>query len=186
MILYVNGDTHAMAAEAANNYKVASEDPVLIYLGNLPHPANLSISWAKNLSLAIRAGLYCEATLDATVETIITSTRNWIDKSKDGDMLIIIQWPLTQEHEEILQFHKELTSKNIKHIFFNSVDNFGNIQNQYDWGSNYIEPYSNSYTTILKNAKIETVSPISEHFGKDGHTFWNRFLLNHIIKHKFI
>lgn len=187
MILYVNGDSHAMAACAVNNYKVASDDPLLAHLGKLPHPENLAASWAKNLSLAIRSGLHCEATIDSTIDTIIVSSRDYIKTAKLTDILIIIQWPATiDDHEKIWKFHQELDKKNIKHIFFNSVNTFANIRYRQDWGSNFIEPYNDSYTSIIKNAKIETVSPESEYFGKDGHAFWNRFLLNHIIKHKFI
>jgi hypothetical protein len=75
MLIYVNGDGHASAAQAVNQYLTAGEDPSLMYMGRLPHPENLAVSWGKLLSLALKAGLLCEAGPDNTIDTIIASTR---------------------------------------------------------------------------------------------------------------
>ena len=56
MILYVNGDSHAAGAEAVNPHAFAEDDPELYYLGRLPHPENLQVTWGKLLSLALNAG----------------------------------------------------------------------------------------------------------------------------------
>ena len=85
-----------------------------------------------------------------------------------------------QAHKEIWEFHNELQDQNIKHIFFNSEQP---VSDQHDWGTNYIRE---TYTAKIQDAKIETVSPNSKHFGKNGHSIWNRFLLNHIITNNFI
>ena len=52
MILYVNGDSHTAAAEAVNSYSFAEDDPALFYMGRVPHPANIAISWGKLLGLS--------------------------------------------------------------------------------------------------------------------------------------
>jgi hypothetical protein len=180
MLLYVNGDGHASAAEAINQYKTAGEDPNLTYMGKLPHPENVAISWGKMLSLALRAGLLCEAGTDNTIDTIIASTKKYIEE-KGTDSLVIIQWPDTTDNEDKLwAFHKELDVQNVKHIFFNSSVP---VTKQYDWGTNYI---IETYKSKLESANIETVSPNSDYFGKDGHSVWNRFLINYVITHKFI
>jgi hypothetical protein len=114
------------------------------------------------------------------VDTIISSTEAWLKEKSKAD-LIVIQWPATPEDEEkIWQLHQKLTDQNIKHIFFNSSQT---ISNRFDWGNNYI---IDTYEGKLHSANLETVSPNSKHFGKDGHSFWNRFLLNYIITNKFI
>jgi hypothetical protein len=180
MILYVNGDSHTTAAEASNQYTVASEDSKFLYLGLLPHPENLAVSWGKLLSVTLRASFHCGAFSSHDVATIINSTKSWLEEKGKAD-LVIIQWPATTSDEEkIWQFHQELTNQNIKHIFFNSNQT---VSNQFDWANNYI---TDTYEGKLQSANLETVSPNSKHFGKDGHSFWNRFLLNYIITNKFI
>lgn len=95
----------------------------------------------------------------------------------------------TQEaHEKIWQFHCELKQANVKHIFFNGNNHFGSILDKKDWGNNYIDPYdpAGTYDSRIKAAGIQTVSPNSWHFGRDGHAFWNRFMLNYIMTKGFI
>jgi len=104
--------------------------------------------------------------------------------------IIDINWQQkTQEaHDQIWQFHQELAEQNIAHIFFNGNNDFSKSQNRYDWGANYIGPYdpAMTYNAQIRAAGINTVSPKSWHFGKDGHSWWSRYMLNYIIKHKFI
>jgi len=180
MLIYVNGDGHASAAEAVNQYCFAGQDPNLLYMGRLPHPENLAVSWGKLLSLALKAGLLCEAGPDTTIDTILVSTRKYIE-DKGTDALIIIQWPDTTDNEhKIWELHTELDAQKVKHIFFNSAIP---VSQKYDWGLSYI---IDTYKFKIESANIETVAPNSDYFGKDGHSVWNRFLLNYVIKHKFI
>ena len=180
MILYVNGDGHAPAAEAVNQYKTGGEDPNLPHLGRLPHPENLSVSWGKLLSLTLRAGLQCDATVDNTVDSIIDTTTKWVDE-KGTDAFVIIQWPdTTNDEDKIWLFHQDLVNRNVNHIFFNSTTP---VSEKYNWGRNYI---TDTYTSKIQYSKIETVAPNSDYFGKDGHSVWNRFILNYIISYKFI
>lgn len=91
-------------------------------------------------------------------------------------------------HEEIWKFHQELTDQNIKHVFFNGNNSFKDIKDQKDWGTSYIEPYNpeKTFDAVIRSAGIDTVAPDSWHFGKDGHRFWNRFMLQYIIENKII
>jgi len=180
MILYINGDSHTTAAEAVNQYIVAGDDQKLIHLGRLPHPENLAVSWGKLLSLSLRAGFHCEAFSNNTVDEILKATYKWLKEKGSAD-LIIIQWPAKLEDEKkIWKLHQTLNKQKIKHIFFNSNQT---VSNQFDWGNNYI---TDTYEGKLQSSNLETVSPNSKHFSKDGHAVWNRFLLNYIIAQKFI
>ena len=187
MILYVNGSTHTMAAESVTPYTIANDDPTMTHLGKLPHPSNLASSWGKMLSVALRAGFQCGASIDNTVDKIINDATVWTN-SQHQESIVIIEWPdVTPDYEDkIWQFHKKLDNQNIKHIFFNS--NTSCTDYSYDWNYAYISPtgVDGTYERRLQLANIETVSPTSKHFGKDGHVFWNRFLLNYIITHDFI
>lgn len=93
-----------------------------------------------------------------------------------------------QAHDEIWAFHQELQDQNIQHIFFNGNSDFSQITDQKDWGISYIDPYNpkGTFNAHLEAESIDTVAPNSWHFGKDGHSFWHRFMLQYIIKNKLI
>lgn len=93
-----------------------------------------------------------------------------------------------QAHDEIWQFHQELVDQNIPHVFFNGNNDFSKIQDRKDWGISYIGPYdpAQTYHAQLQAAGIETVSPKSYHYGRDGHAWWFKLLLNYIIQNKFV
>jgi len=108
-------------------------------------------------------------------------------------------------HNDIWDLHQELLNQEIPHIFFNGNTDFSIIGNaQYegrpgkrasmageikkDWGTSYLGPYdpAMTYNAQIRAAGIETVSPKSWHFGKDGQAWWSRYMLDYIIKHKFV
>ena len=95
----------------------------------------------------------------------------------------------TQEaHDQIWAFHKELQDQEIRHIFFNGNTDFSKIKDQKVWDMCYVAPYEPTMTfdAIVRKQGIETVAPNSYHFGKDAHSFFNRFMLQYIITNKFI
>lgn len=104
--------------------------------------------------------------------------------------VIDTNWQLKTEqaHNEIWEFHQELEAQGIRHIFFNGNNDFSKITNHRDWNNTYIGPYDPAltYNAVIRADGIETVAPNSWHFGRDGHATWNRFILNYIIKNKFI
>jgi hypothetical protein len=93
-----------------------------------------------------------------------------------------------QAHQDIWEFHQELESKNVRHIFFNGNNDFGPLTERQDWGSSYIGPYDPKLTFnyLIQDQGIQTVAPNSWHFGKDGHSYFNRFMLQYIINNKLI
>lgn len=101
-----------------------------------------------------------------------------------------VDWSTVQNqaHNEIWQFHRELDSKGIKHVFFNGNSNFATQPNHYDWGNCYIGPYDalQTYDLVLKNNGFKTVNPQSWHFGPEGHSFWARFVLQYLQDHNFV
>ena len=93
-----------------------------------------------------------------------------------------------QAHDEIWQFHQALKKQNIRHIFFNGNNDFSKITKKKKWGANYIGPYDpkSTYDAVIRLRGIDTVMPGSWHFGQDGHSEFHRFMLDYIIKNKFI
>ena len=234
MILYVNGDSHTAAAEAVNPHAFAMDDRPLFYLGRAPHPDNLSVSWGKLLSLALRCGFHCNAESASSNARILRTTRAWLAEQKNNlqDILVVIQWSTWEReeweyngvtyqvngsgidhvppeaaeryrdyiigldwrqkaleaHNDIWKFHNELKKQNIPHIFFNGNNDFSSITDQKDWGISYIGPYdpASTYHAQLQAAGIKTVMPDSYHYGRDGHSWWFKYLLNYIMDNKFI
>jgi hypothetical protein len=70
----------------------------------------------------------------------------------------------------------------------NGNNDFSKIAKQKKWGTDYIGPYdpAQTYDAIIRAKGIETVAPNSYHFGKDGHSFFHRFMLQYIIANKYI
>ena len=102
MILFVNGDSHAAAAEAVNPHAFAEDDADLAYLGRTPHPANLAVSWGRRLSETLKAGFHCAAESASSNARILRTTRDWLSQQVTyDDVLVIIQWS-TWEREEWL------------------------------------------------------------------------------------
>ena len=234
MILYVNGDSHAAAAEAVNPHAFAEDDGNYFSLGRQPHPDNLEVSWANHLSRTLSSVLYLDAESASSNTRIMRTTRAWLAKRADviHDILVVIQWSTwereeweydgvtyqvngsgidhvppeavdryksfvinldwdkkTQEaHDEIWAFHQELKKQHIRHIFVNGNNDFSKIAKQEKWGTDYIGPYdpAQTYDALIRAQGIETVTPNSYHFGKDGHSFFHRFMLQYIIVNKYI
>ena len=89
-------------------------------------------------------------------------------------------------HENIWDFHQELNELGIKHIFFNGNNTFSDIEDKQDWGSSYIDPYGTVTFDSVISETCETVSPISYHYGPDGHRKFTQFLTKYIIDNKMV
>jgi hypothetical protein len=111
-------------------------------------------------------------------------------KERYKQFVVNVDWKSCTEqwHTKIWEFHKELESKGIKHIFFNGNNDFSRIQNKLDWGTSYIGPYdpTQTFNAILTKSGHETVAPNSWHFGKTAHSFFHRFLLQYIISNRLM
>jgi hypothetical protein len=101
VILYVNGDSHTAAAEAVSPAAFA-EDEGYPELGRQPHPANLAISWGRQLANKLRVDFVCDAESAASNYRIIRTTRDWMKNLHPWKSAVaIIQWS-TWEREEWL------------------------------------------------------------------------------------
>jgi hypothetical protein len=112
----------------------------------------------------------------------------WQQKYKEFVANIDWQAKTNQAHQDIWEFHQELKFKNIRHIFFNGNNDFGPLTERKDWGPSYIGPYDPQLTFnyLIQDQGIQTVAPNSWHFGKDGHSYFHRFMLQYIINNKLI
>lgn len=103
MILYVNGDSHAAAAEAVNPHAFAEDDGDLLYLGRLPHPENLAVSWGRTMADALKYTFKCDAESAASNDRILRTTQEWMEDRNDLDqMLMVIQWSTWERTEWLI------------------------------------------------------------------------------------
>lgn len=99
MILYVNGDSHSAGAEAVNSFAFANDDPKFHFLGRLPHPANLEVSYSQQLANLLGYELHCDAESASSNSRILRTTREYLKENRPD--LIIIGWS-TWERDEWL------------------------------------------------------------------------------------
>jgi hypothetical protein len=101
MILYVNGNSHAAAAEAVNAHSWACDDGALWQCGREPHPDNARASFGCELANHLWAVLELQAQAGCSNARIMRTTRQWIDQNPDliGQCFMVIQWT-TWEREE--------------------------------------------------------------------------------------
>ena len=113
-------------------------------------------------------------------------------KQKYKEYVVGVDWQqkTEQAHNDIWEFHQELLDQNIKHVFLNGNNHFDNIKSKQrrQWGSSYIGPYDpkQTYNYLIQDQGIQTVAPNSWHFGRDGHSYFHRFMLQYIINNKLI
>jgi hypothetical protein len=104
MFVYVNGDSHAAAAEAAVPYGWAEDDPLFYGLGKRPHPENERVSFGCTIANQLNAILQCDAQSGASNTRIIRTTEQFIDNvTRTEDLFIIIQWSTWEREEWVIE-----------------------------------------------------------------------------------
>lgn len=91
-------------------------------------------------------------------------------------------------HQRIWQWHQQLKSQGIRHIFFNGNSHFAGLTERLDWQDHYLSPYGPDHTfdRTLKINGFKSVRPNSWHFGPDAHCFWADYMLQYMLDHDLI
>jgi hypothetical protein len=105
MILYVNGDSHAAAAECVNAHAWACDDGLYWSMGQQPHPDNLRASFGCELANHLGAVLICDAQAGCSNDRIIRTTRSWIEQNSSvlHDSFLVLQWTTWEREEWVYQ-----------------------------------------------------------------------------------
>ena len=209
MILYVNGDSHSqgMGVHLHESYPVivakefgldivneaqtgASNARILRtskeYLASQQTPDLVIIGWStwereewqyENTYFNVNSSGH-----DPLPKILEHSYKKWVIEQTPE----MLNKKSSHWHKEIFQFHKELLQKNIKHIFFNCMYNFFQIEDKLDWDMNFIGPYDNdsSYYWWLTQQGYE--SDKWYHFRASGHQAWGDRLISYIKEHKLL
>ena len=106
------------------------------------------------------------------------------------DYIVGIDWnqKTQQAHQNIWDMHLYLKELGLRHLFFSGHSTFSDIQNHFDWGINYMYPYSreNSYHNWLKNNGGTYSNAQSYHFDAKSHRLWADFVLHYINDNNLI
>ena len=209
MILYVNGDSHSqgMGVHLHESYPVivakefgldivneaqtgASNARILRtskeYLASQQTPDLVIIGWStwereewqyENTYFNVNSSGH-----DPLPKILEHSYKKWVIEQTPE----MLNKKSSHWHKEIFQFHKELLQKNIKHVFFNCMYNFFQIEDKLDWDINFIGPYDNdsSYYWWLTQQGYE--SDKWYHFRASGHQAWGDRLISYIKEHKLL
>ena len=209
MILYVNGDSHSQGV----GVQIDESYPVIIAKEFGLDIVNEAQSGASNARILRTSKEYLAS--QQTPDLIVIGWSTWereewqyentyynVNSSGHDPLPKILEhsykkWVIEQTpeilnkksshwHKEIFQFHKELLQKNIKHIFFNCMYNFFQIEDKLDWDINFIGPYDNdsSYYWWLTQQGYE--SDKWYHFRASGHQAWGNRLISYIKEHKLL
>jgi hypothetical protein len=115
VIVYVNGDSHAAAAEAVNPHAFAEDDGFYWGLGRQPHPDNLRVSFGCELANHLNAVLECGAESASSNARIMRTSHEWLTNHHAD--LVVIQWS-TWEREEWLYHdtYYQVNASGIDHV----------------------------------------------------------------------
>jgi hypothetical protein len=101
-----------------------------------------------------------------------------------------VDWQRVTEfwHDTIWDFHQELISQGVRHVFFNGNNTFSRVSNRHRWGPNYIGPYDPAATfdQMIKAAGHGPVRQNSWHFGPEGHRFWAGYMLQYLLDNNMV
>ena len=122
MILYINGDEHSAAAEAAVPYVNAEENFDLWWMGDTPNPENVKVSFGNVLAHVLKARLTIEAKRGQTNEQIIAATKKFFGANAIREQVVaIISLPFL-DHDQFSEFGQYLKNIDVKHIIYPTSD----------------------------------------------------------------
>ena len=136
MILYVNGDSHTAAAEAVNSCAFAEDDSNLVYMGRLPHPANLAVSWGRILADSLKATFKCDAESASSNDRILRTTRQWLANTArpPREILLIIQWSTWERQEWLINgVWYQVNASGVDSVPENHRDRYRQFIGEIDW-----------------------------------------------------
>ena len=100
MILYVNGDSHAAAAESVNPHAWAIDDPEYWDRGQEPHPDNNRVSFGSYLSQLLDCDYFNNSQAGGSNARIVRTTREWLhNQPRVQDVFVVIQWSTWERRE---------------------------------------------------------------------------------------
>ena len=135
LTLYVNGDSHAAAAECVNPYSWAIDDELYWGLGRQPHPDNARVSFGCELANHLNAILELDAQSGGSNQRIMRTTRNWLDQQHRVDnTFVVIQWSTWERQEWFYQGEWwQVNASGIDHVPLELQEQYQEFVISIDW-----------------------------------------------------
>lgn len=104
-------------------------------------------------------------------------------KEKYKNYVLDLDWDIVTQaaHHKIYEFHLELESLQIPHLFFNTFNYFKNCKSL-DWKNSFISPYDSNMTYYNWLAQNGYKSKPSYHYGPEAHAKWAEFLFPYLTR----
>lgn len=109
-------------------------------------------------------------------------------KERYKEFVANVDWTrcTTNWHKRIIKYHEYLSEQGIPHLFFNGNTDFSKVNERYEFGPSYVEPYTGSYHSWLQANRYKTVSPDSYHYDERAHGAWAKHIMRHILDNKLL
>jgi len=148
LTLYVNGDSHAAAAECVNNYGWALDDGLYWGLGKKPHPDNARASFGCEIANQLNAVLELDAQAGGSNQRIIRTTRNWLEQQQDvSNIFVLIQWSTWERQEWYYEGEwLQVNASGIDHVPLELQDQYRDFVVSINWN----EVTEQAHRTIWK------------------------------------
>ncbi len=118
MILYINGDEHSAAAEAAAPYATAEENFDLWWMGDVPNPENVKVSFGTVLAHVLKARLTIEAKRNQSNDDIIAATKKFFGTNAVNEEVVAIIGMPKLDAKQFQEFSQYLKNIDVKHIIY--------------------------------------------------------------------
>ena len=104
--------------------------------------------------------------------------------------VVDVDWNVATQrcHEQAWELHQWLANKSIKHMMFSGHSTFSDIQNRYNWGRFYMDPYlrEGSYHNWLIQNGGKYANPNTYHFDAASHRLWAEHVLQYINRNQIL
>lgn len=136
MKIYINGDSHAAAAEAVNSFAFAEDDNQYFYMGRAPHPANAAVSWGRKLGNIVKASVHNDAESASSNDRILRTSRAWLANNHAwlAETVVLIQWSTWERTEWLINgTYYQINASGIDQVPENYQEQYKAWVSQIDW-----------------------------------------------------
>ena len=184
------GGAHTSGAKCVNDYSRVADDPnkKTLNIQDDPHPDNKANAYWVHITPVMQIGTLLVSKPHWDNLNIMFNALDYVRRKQHPEDTIAVvgfeKWTSGSDVKDVIDFHEQLKSMNVPHIMFNTSEHLDvPLENQYDFGDSYIDPY-NPAGTMVSRLKAQNIdfNPGTEYFGIDGHKRWARVLLKYLTQ----
>ena len=139
LTLYVNGDSHAAAAECVNTHAWACDDELYWGLGQRPHPDNERASFGCEMANQLYAILELDAQAGGSNARIMRTTRAWISQQTPevlSNTFVVLQWSTWERQEWLIDGeYIQINASGVDHVPESHQPQYREFVANIDWSA---------------------------------------------------